>query len=290
MLTSYLVIPFVFAFLIGISFFLKNPIYIRRLAKVFFVIHFIYSNLIFFCVNESEFAFLNLNFILDNNSQFLLILTSLIFFLYSIFSKMFILKLHKVFYAISFLLLGLVNFLILSDNIFISYFSLFCIILVNYFLFVAFSKKQEEKTLKYQLAIDMMCYFVSFSLILLEFARFFVINDIGFAFSNLNSNLYKIEDFSITCAFFGLLIIISRLFNFLPFNGKNLFLSNKINPFVYSLCFVSFLILGCSLFLKTYINFDYLFYQFQDEIGIFLLLNFAFFFVILCCAVGLRVL
>ena len=277
MLTSYLVIPFVFAFLIGISFFLKNPIYIRRLAKVFFVIHFIYSNLIFFCVNESEFAFLNLNFILDNNSQFLLILASLIFFLYSIFSKMFILKLHKVFYAISFLLLGLVNFLILSDNIFISYFSLFCIILVNYFLFVAFSKKQEEKTLKYQLVIDMMCYFVSFSLILLEFARFFVINDIGFAFSNLNSNLYKIEDFSITCAFFGLLIIISRLFNFLPFNGKNLFLSNKINPFVYSLCFVSFLILGCSLFLKTYINFDYLFYQFQDEIGIFLLLNFAFF-------------
>lgn len=277
MLSAYLIIPFIFAFLIGICFFIKNPIYIRRIAKVFFIIQFAFSSVIFFCFKESSFSFLNMNFVLDKSAQFLLFLASLIFFLYSIFSKKFILKMQRVFYSLSFLMLGLVNFLILSDNIFVSYITLFWVILVNHFLFSAFSKKEEGKYLKHQLFCDLTCFFISISLILVDFARYFVLNDIDFLFSNLSSNLYKIEDSSITFAFFGLLIMIARLFNFIPFDFKNLFLSNRINPLIYSMNFVSFLILGCSLFLKTYSNFDYLLYQFQDEIAIFLLINFLFF-------------
>lgn len=277
MLISYILLPFIFAFLIGISNFLKNPIYIRRVAKTFFVIQFIYTCILFLVPNVLNFSILNIDFILDKNAQFLLFLNNFIFFLFSIISKTFILKLHKMFYATSFLLLALVNFSILSDCIFTFFLSLFWIILINYFLSISFVKKEEENQVKYQITNDLIWYFIAASLILYDFTRCFILNDIDFTFSNLKPNLHMIEDSSTICAFFGMLIIIAKLFNFIPFNSKNILLSNKINPCVFFLNSITNIILGSFLFLKVYKNFDYLFFQFQDEISIFLIINFIIF-------------
>lgn len=274
MLITYVITPFIFAFLIGINNFLKNPIYIRRFAKFLYIIQFIFSCVLFFFANTTSFEFQNINLILDKNTQFLLLLTNFIFFLYSIISKAFILKLHKLFYATSFLLLAIIDFAILLDNIFIFLISLFWIILINYFLSISFSKKEYTKQIKYQLTNDLIWFFAAISLILYDFARYFILNDIDFTFSNLNSNLDKIDSFSINYAFIGTLILVAKLFNLIPFNAKTLSLSNKINFYIYSLNFISNFILGYFLFLKLYTIFNHLFLEFQNEISIFLLVNF----------------
>lgn len=280
MLNIYLIIPFIFAFLIGNSIFIKNPIYIRKFAKTLFLIQFFISSILFFCTNTYEFSYLNIDFTINKSTQFLLLLVNLIFFLFSIISKTFILKLHKTFYATSFLLLGLINIAICCDNIFIIYLSLFWIFLIFYFLSISFSNKEIHKQINYQLKNNLIWLFISLMLILYEFARYFVVNNIAFSFSNINSNLCKIDDIAIILAFIGFAIIIAKLFNLIPFNGKNLFISNKLNPFIFALNFSSSLIIGSSLFIKTYTNFDYLFYQFQDEIAIFLIINFAIFIIL----------
>lgn len=280
MLISYIIAPFIFAFLIGISFFVKNPIYTRRIAKSLYAIQFIFSSILFFCINPTNFAFFDISFALDKNSQILLFIINFIFFLFSIISKTFITKLHRIFYATSFLLLGLINLFLLSDNLFIISLSLFWIILINYFLFASFAKKETAKQINYQLTSDLAWFFISILLVLADFAKYFVVNEIEFAFSNFKTNLYKIDDTAIAFAFLGFLIIIAKMFNFIPFNAKKISLSNQINPFVFSLSSIAFLSLGASLFLKIYSNFDYLFYQFQDEIAFFLLINFIAFVVL----------
>ena len=68
-LKIYLLIPFIFAFILGVSTFLKNPIYIRRIAKIFFFFQFIFTFCIFVgwgsyyisVANVSEFNHLSKN-------------------------------------------------------------------------------------------------------------------------------------------------------------------------------------------------------------------------------------
>ncbi|MBQ4647142.1 MAG: hypothetical protein IJB79_07315 [Candidatus Gastranaerophilales bacterium] len=277
MLKTYLIMPFLYTLIIALVSFLKNPIYIRRIAKVFFLIQFIFGYLTFFCLENVKFSFLNINFAPDGFSRFMLLLTSFLFFLFSIISKTFITKLHKVFYLTSFLLLGLVNFSILCDSIFVFLILLFWIFLIVFYFSTSFCNKEEKKIVKFQLKNDLTWLLISTSFLLVGFARYFLLNEIEFDFSNINVNLYKLDDSSINIAFFGFLILIARLFNFMPFVAKNLYLSNKINPLVFSINTLCSLILGCCLFLKCYFNFDYLFYQYQDELSIFLLINFIIF-------------
>ena len=281
MLKAYLILPFVFAIFFCIFGFIKNPIYVRRIAKVFYFIYFILGCAVFFFCEGIRFSFLNASFEMDKGVQYFIFLVNFIFFLFSIISKNFISKLHKVFYTTSFLLLGLINLLILSDNLCVSLIILFWIFLVNYFLSYTFSNNLNKKEITYQLINYLFWFFVSCALILCEFARYFVINNIEISYLEISQNLYKIEDTSVILAFFGMLILIGCLFNFYPFNSKNLSNSIKINSLVYSLMNVNFLLLGSCLLLKFYSIFDYLFFQFQDRLAIYLLINFIIYIILI---------
>lgn len=272
-----ILMPFFFALLLVLLRFVKNPQYTRRIAKIFSFIQFASYALILLCYQKESFSLFNINFVADKVALYLVFLTSFVFLLFSIMSKSFVFKLHRVFYAMGFLLLGLLNLAIFADNIFIFLITLFWIFLVNYFLSVSFSTKEAKKDIDVQLACDIGCIFLAIAFIIKDFARYFIINDIDFSFSNLIQNLYRIDDVAIVPAWFALLGLCARLFNFVPFSAKNLSISNKINPFIFSLNSITAYILGCYLFLRCYLNFDYLFYQYQDEIALFLLVNFVIF-------------
>lgn len=271
MLETFILIPFIMAFLFTINVFTKNPIHIRRSAKLFFLLYFIFASYIVIIPHKNMFSFLGINFLANETNLIYIFITSLIFLLLSIFSKNFIYKLHKLYHATSFLLLGLTNLALMCDGIFTFLVSLFWIFLVEYLLSSSFSLKKSHDTIDKHLLSNLFCLILGSALIIKEFARFFIVNELNFSFSNLKNFLYKIDDLSILYAFFGFLIITCRLLKLTPFvlnkiNSTNLFvtITNSIIAFV----------LGCTLFIKCYSNFDYLFYQYQDEISIFLIFNF----------------
>ena len=280
MLVGFLILPFVFSALLASFIFLKNPIYIRRLAKSFYFVQFIYTTIIIFVVQKGGFSFLDFNFEYSEIGSYLLFLTNFVFFLFSIISKKFILKLNRVFYAISFLLLGLIDLTIFSNNIFIFIVSIFWVFLINYFLNVSYCKKEAKKRLILQLTNDIFWIFVALLLVLYDFARYFILNNIEFSFLNVVQNLYKIDEFGVLLGFVGLLIILARLFNLIPFSAKNQSFIPYISPYIVTFGLISNLILGVNLFVKIYLVFDYLFYQIQGVIAIFLLINFAIFVVL----------
>ncbi len=275
-----IVTPFIFSLILGCFSFIKNPVYIRRFAKSIFFFEFIlgFFALIFF--QDANFSLLGVRFSYDKFSSYLIFLSILIFFLFSIISKTFINKVHRLFYASSLLLMGLVNVVILSDNVFVALISLFWIFLLYYLLSTSFSKSEGKKNILAQLMSDLFWYLGAIFLISKDFIRLFVVNDIELNFSLLAQNMYKIDDLSIMLAFVGFLILIGRLFNLIPFCAKNLSNSNTINPLVYFLQGFSSLVLACFLFVKCYLNFNFMFYQMQDIIALFLLINFVIFVVL----------
>ena len=275
-----IVIPFIFSLILGCFSFIKNPIYIRRFAKSIFFFEFILGFLALIFFQDTNFSLFGVQFSYDKFSSYLIFLSILIFFLFSIISKTFISKLHRLFYASSLLLMGLVNVVILSDNVFVALISLFWIFLLYYLLSTSFSKSEGKKNILAQLMSDLFWYLVALFLISKDFIRLFVVNDIEFNFSLLAQNMYKIDDLSIMLAFVGFLILIGRLFNLIPFCAKNLSNSNTINPLVYFLQGFSSLVLACFLFVKCYLNFNFMFYQMQDIIALFLLVNFVIFVVL----------
>ncbi len=280
MLKIYVILPFFFALILSMSVFLKNPVYIRRIAKTFFVIQFIITCAIFFCLKETSFSILNFDFNFTRHNQYLLFLSNFIFFIFSIVSKSFILKLHRLFYSTNFLLLGLINLSILCDNIFLFLISLFWIFIIEYFLSISFFEKKETNTINLRLINSLIVLFISIVLIIKDFARYFLLNDISFTFSNLAQNIYRIDDLAILSAFLGFLILISRLFNFIPFNSKNLINPKNINPFIFYTNTFCAILLGSVLFYNCYNNFDFLFYQYQDLISVYFLLNFIIFIIL----------
>lgn len=271
MLETFILIPFILAFLFAINIFTKNPIYIRRFSRLFFFLYFAFSSYILITFSKNTFCFLGINFSINEINLIYALVVNLTFFLLSIFSKNFIHKLHKLYYATSFLLLGSTNLALLSDDIFIFLLSLFWIFLIEYLLLSSFSLKKSQSLIEKNFLCNLFCLILGAGLIIKEFARFFVINELDFSFSNLTNFLYKIDDISILYAFIGFLIIICRLLKLIPFTSSKI---NTSNSFITTTSDFTALILGCMLFIKCYSNFDYLFYQYQDKISIFLLFNF----------------
>lgn len=276
-LNLFLIIPFIFSLILACFSFIKNPIYIRRFANVIFSFEFFLAFIALIFCQDSTFTLFGVQFSYDKFSSYLIFLSTFVFFLFSIISKTFIDKLHRLFYSTSLLLMGLVNVVIVADNIFAILISLFWIFLIYYLLSTSFSKNEGKKNIIVQFMSDLFWYLVAIFLISKDFIRHFVINDIDFNFSLLAQNMYKIDDLSILLAFLGFLILIGRLFNLIPFCAKNLSNSNAINPLVYYLQGFSSLVLACFLFVKCYLNFNFMFYQMQDEIALFLLINFVIF-------------
>ena len=279
-LNLFLLIPFIFSFILGCFSFIKNPIYIRGFAKTIFFFEFILAFIALIFCQDTNFSLCNIQFSYDKFSSYLIFLSALIFFLFSIISKTFINKLHRLFYATSLLLMGLVNVVVFSDNIFVSLISLFWIFLIYYLLSISFSKNEGKKNIIIQFMSDLFWYLTAIFLISKDFIRIFVVNDIEFNFSLLAQYMYKIDDLHILLAFLGFLILIGRLFNLIPFCAKNLSNSLVVNPLVYYLQGFSSLVLACFLFVKCYLNFNFMFYQMQDDIALFLLINFIIFVVL----------
>ena len=160
MLKFFIILPFIFSLIIGIINFIKNPIIIRRIAKTFLTIQFLFSIIILFKENATEFLLFNLNFRFDGFCSCLMFLSSLIFFLYSIVSKTQIRKFHRFYYSGILLILGLLNLILLSDNIFLILFFIFWLLILNYFSNTLFTKKEFKKAFDTQIINDLFWFFV----------------------------------------------------------------------------------------------------------------------------------
>lgn len=269
----FLFLPFVFAFLLGVLKAIKNPIYIRRISKTFFGFEFLLSIIILFLYPVDVFNIFSFSFSYNEISMYLIFLSSLIFMLFSIFSKTFIDKLHKLFYLTLMILFGLINFIILIDNIFLTLALIFWFLILIYLISISFSKKEVKKNASLRLMGDLFWFFVVIALNISGFAKYFVINDIEFSFINIVQNVYHIDDAVVAPAFLGLLILVFRLLDFAPFSTKKVNDIQKTNSFVCLISNIASFLLGAVLLIKCYKDFDYLFYEYQNEISIFLIAN-----------------
>ena len=273
----YLVIPFVFAVFLGILTFLKNPIYIRRISKTFFFIQFILAFLLLIKENNNSFSFFNFNFIFDEIASIFTFLTAFLFFIFSIISKTFIKKSCRLFYCSLSTILGLTNLIILSDNICLTLGGIFWVFLISYLLKKNYRYNNKNLLLN-QLKADILILLSCCVLIFYDFARLFILNEIPFNFTNLTQNLYHINNSSILYAFIGFFIIICRLFNLAPFNEK--IEKSSSNNHISTINILTFNIIANALLIKIYFVFDYLFYDYEDFIAAYLILNLVWFAII----------
>lgn len=274
-------LPFIFAILLSLSYFIKNPIHIRNLSGGFFIINFIVISSIIFLVDKFDFSIFNLHFSLDTVSSLILFLSAFIFMLFSIFSKNSITKLYRVFYSCLAFLLGLIQTFALVDNIFISLQCIFWFMLIFYFMQNIYTKSKKEKQyLKFKLIENCAVFLVAIFLMGYDFIRYFLLNDIGFDYSNIANNLYHISDISISIAFIGFLILLFKFFNFIPFNATIIKNPNSSNAFIEIINTISSILIGLILLIKTYTMFDFLFYHYQEYIALYLIFNFIYYLIL----------
>ncbi len=258
--------------------FLKNPIYIRNFSYSMALINFLFFSGLFFSENEICFRLLNFDFLINKTSLFFIFLLSLIVFLFTIFSKNFIKKSHKLFFISLFLIQGLVNFTFSIDNLFVVLINIFWIILIYFLLNSLFlNNSEEKKSLEKKLTFDIFIYFISIFLISYDFIRYFLLNDVEPNLKNIIATLSYIDNSSIILCFLGFLILIFKFFNFIPFSYELKVKNTATQGFVDTIQLSVNLFLGLSLFLKTFSVFEYLFYDFQIYIILFILINFVFY-------------
>lgn len=270
---TYLFLPFIISLLFSLNFSFKNPIHIRRYLKAFFLFMFALFFIIFALHQNISFDIFSYHCTLDNISIIFIGITNFIFLIFSIISKTFILKLHKLFSSSLILLFGLINLAIVFDNIFAYLITIFWIFLCNYFLQISFAQKENKKAFDFQLFCDIILLLFCAFLINFDFSRHFIVNSIPFNFTNISDIIYKISDSSIMPAFIGFLILSLKFFNLAPLNGKKLTNITKTNQLLTNLETPIYVILGTILILKCYLNFDYLFYQNQNIIASLLIFN-----------------
>lgn len=283
LLNTYILIPFVFAFLFVVLKFFKNPIRIKRASDILFFVCLIFSFILFISGDDYSTSFFQINFSLNRLTSIFSFVITFIFLLISLFSKTCIFKLHKMLRAALFILYGLLNLIIISDNIFCVFVCCFWLFSIFYFLYTSFAKDTKTKNdISYQFVFDIFLLLGSLFLIMFDFYRYFALNDIPFNFSNVSENIGHINHSSTAIALSGFLILTSRLFNFLPFAGNNISFSNRVNPFIYTCTMLTSSAAGGFLTLKIYSVFVNLFFEFQEFIFFFMLINFLWFIVLSC--------
>ncbi len=269
----YLLAPFFVVFVMAVFQNIKNPVYIRRILRIFFCFE-----LVLFFVSElftksSEFYIGNIHFITNSQDKILIYISIFCFLLFVSFSKTLVKFAKKQFYLILVLLFGVLNLFVMSNNINVSLISLFWLILIKFLVSnIALKENIDKQELKKHCALDFACYFVGISLICYDFLRYFVLNDIPFEFSNVSKYFSHINDTAIEVTFLGFLVLIFSLLGFLNTFNKYNKIFTKLPIYNISISvFVQF-IAGVSLLFKVYNSFDYLFYQYQNAISIFVLL------------------
>ena len=277
-LNASMFLPFIFAIILSLAFFIKNPIHIRNISNCFFILNFTIVSSVLFLINKFDFSIFNLNFSLNTITSIILFFSALIFMLFSIFSKNIITKMHRAFYSTLILLLGIIQSFILADNIFISLTCIFWFLLIFYFMDNLYIKSKEKKqSIKFKLIEDCSIFLIAFFLMAYDFIRYFLINNINFNYSNLADNLYHINDLSILFTFIGFLILIFRFFNFLPFNTIKTDNLPVSNIFITIINTISSILISLILIFKIYISLDYLFYHYQEYIALYLIFNFIYY-------------
>ncbi len=280
-LNIYLLIPFVFGVSIACFTFLKNPVYIRRVANLLSLVCLIFSFIMFTCENNTVSSIFNIDFEFNRIPAVFSFILSFIFFLISVFSKTFIHKMHRIYRASLFIIYGLLNAITISDSILFVYACIIWLLLMFYFLFTSYSDEEKiKKHIFYQLIFDMIVVSLSLFLAGYDLYRYFVLNEIPFNFSLIPDNLYHINPVSAIIGFGGLFIVILKLFNFFPFTGKTLSFSNKINPLIQNISVLSCMIAGSIFTIKLYSVFAYLFYDFQEIISLYLIINLVYFIIL----------
>ncbi len=273
----YILLPFVFSFLLGIFTFIKNPIHIKRITKILFFIIFLCTFFILICYNNLAFSIFKIKFYLSNFSSIIIFINAFIFLIFSIISKTFIQKSQKLFSCATLLTFGLINIITLNNNIIATLGGVFWLLLIYFLLDSNYDRKNQKKFFLL-LQSDIFLLLLCSILIFYDFARLFILNEISFDFVNIKENLNHINNIAILSAFFGLNLIIARLFNFLPF-GKKLICSN---PLIETQKTLTSFIVGNIILYKTFITFDYLFYDFEKYITIYLIINFIWFTFLSC--------
>lgn len=271
-LNIYLVFPFIFALIIGIFNAFFNPIQVRLFSKIFFIVNFILSALIYLTFGFDTTKFLNISFTLDNISSLYLILNSLIFLIFNLFSKTSINRFHKLFYPIMIIVNGLINFIILTDNIIALFVLIFWYILIDFLLKSTYLKEKAYfSTLKKQFALDITIFFVAISLFVLNLAQYFINIEIEPCYNIIQALLANFQVQSTILSFFGLVLICARLLNLFPFLCLNINNTNKINPFVSTFLLLNSTTIGSFLFLKLTKTFSQTFLSYKNAIIVFLL-------------------
>ena len=271
-LNIYLVFPFIFALIIGVFNAFFNPIQVRLFSKIFFIVNFILSALIYLTFGFDTTKFLNISFTLDSISSLYLILNSLVFLIFNLFSKTSINRFQKLFYPIMIIVNGLINFIILTDNILALFVLIFWYILIDFLLKSTYLKEKAYfSTLKKQFALDITIFFVAISLFALNLAQYFINIEIEPCYNIIQALLANIQAQNTILSFFGLILICARLLNLFPFLCLNINNTNKINPFVSTFLLLNSTTIGSFLFLKLTKTFSQTFLSYKNAIIVFLL-------------------
>jgi len=234
---------------------------LRSIANIFYFFAFILSTIALFCVDEKLITILGVDFYYNKINGVFLFLANFILYLFNLNSKNSVRAVQKLFYPLSILILILINLILVVDNFFAVFLLLFLIFFINYFL----------NNSKDSLTKDCTTLFVSFLFISYGLLRYFIINDIPATLSNISQYQYKVDILSTNFALFGFLLLVSKLFNFLPFNIK------AKNSYILNFSIISYLIIGCNLLIKTFTIFNYNFYNMQNIIAFYLIINILYF-------------
>jgi len=267
----YMASPFIAGFLEHILIDSKNKITFRFITKLICIINFFICSFLFFSNTEKSISIFGAGFLINRTTLLFLLFNSIMFLLFSLLSKTFIQKFSKIFYLIFLIHLGTTNLFLFSDNIIATFGCLFVIFLLNYLSVVTYAKTDEiKKEAKIQFAYDFALLFFALFLILFDFARYFVLNNTEFTYSNIKNYLPFTAPEAQIEAFIGFLILAFRLFNI---SGGYGFIkqTDKTNNFALLIKVSCDVLLGGYYFINVYNNFDFLFFKYQNYIVLFLM-------------------
>jgi len=277
-LNFYVMFPFITALTIGVLMFIRNPIYLRKISEFFFVFQFINSVVLYFSANNAKVNLFGFDFSTDNLSLLLLLCMALVFLVISFNFKFFILKLHRLFYASVFTLIGLVNNVVLSDSVYLVLMSIFWIFIMFYFIQRSYASGGKVKNRYfYILGYDVFLFILSVYLISNNFLKYFLLNDLAFTFSNMITALERVDETSGVLAFIGFAILIFRFLNCLPFSYAAFLKATKSNPMVFFVCQIFEIIVALILCVKVNAVFVEQIAEYQGEILLILFINFVYY-------------
>ena len=240
---------------------MKNFVQLRKLANIFYFMAFILSVVALLCFGDKTVTIFGIDFYYNKINGMFLFLANFVLYLFNLNSKNSVRYMQKTFYPVSLLILVLINLILLVDNFFLIFLLLFLLFFANYLL-----NNSKEAFIR-----DCIALFISYAFISYGVLRYFALNDIPATLMNIVQYQYKIDSLSINFALFGFLLLISKLFNFVPFNLK------AKNSFALNFNTMVFLIIGCDLLIKTFVLLNYYFYKVQALISLYIVFNVVYF-------------